>query len=81
MHVRQIVRFARKHRLLHKLRAGACKESIHYVTEYGAMRIIAHFRAIQGEWYLNGKDFHRVRDRQAATAQRALLRRAARNAT
>lgn len=51
-------RFARKRGLMREMyvyRTGA-REA--YVSVYGAQRMIAYFRALQGDWYLNGQDFH-----------------------
>lgn len=50
-----------------------------WVTPYAAKRIIAHFRAIQGDLYMNGKDFHERKDKVNAINARNKARRAARS--
>lgn len=54
----RVRKWARRQELIRKQGMGGAVRSIEYVTQRGAMRIIAHFRAIQGEEYLKGKDFH-----------------------
>lgn len=41
-------------------------QNVEYFTRYAAMRVIAHFRAVQGEMHLNGKDHHHIVDRDRA---------------
>lgn len=67
-------RFAKSHGLLKEARLGACRKGVSYVTPYGAQRLIAYARAIQGDWHLKGRDFHGVheRDRLAHAKQREL---------
>lgn len=57
-------RFARKHGYLRKVGLGIGRDGVHYVSVYAAMRIIAYIRAIQGEQYLNGKNFHEERQKR-----------------
>lgn len=68
-----ILAFARKKGFLRHQRAGGNK--LFWVTPYGAARIIAYVRAIQGDTYLQGKDFHRLRERWAQEARRAKERK------
>ncbi len=58
--------FARKMGLLHWAGRGAAYDSVAYVTEAGAKRIIAHVRALQGAKYMAGKPHHELVE--AATA-------------
>jgi hypothetical protein len=59
-------RFAKKHRLLHLGPRRAGREAVAWVTPYGATRIIAYIRAIQGERYARGLDYHRECERSRA---------------
>jgi hypothetical protein len=58
-----IRKWGRKQQLMKRLvlhcRGG---NSVEYFTRYGALRVIAHFRAVQGEEALAGRDYHRARD-------------------
>lgn len=47
-------RFAKRHGLLRKA-SGHAVTRVWYVSPYGAQRIIAYIRAIQGDAYLHGK--------------------------
>lgn len=60
----QILRFVKKHRYLKRQSLGAAKRPITYVNPHAAMRVIAHFRRIQGEVYADGKDFHALLERR-----------------
>ena len=51
-------KFAREENLVRKVALGTCSTPAEYVSAHGAMRIIAYIRAIQGEYYLRGKQFH-----------------------
>lgn len=42
----------------------------YWVRPYGAMRIIAYIRALQGDAYLQGKQFHEERAKWAEQAKR-----------
>lgn len=44
--------------------------SVDYFTRYGAMRVIAHFRAWQGGEMLAGRNYHVVKDNLAKGAKR-----------
>lgn len=69
--VQSVRKWARKHGLIRRLslHAGGY-EGIDYVTRYGAARVITHFRALQGEEELAGKDFHARRDKQMAATKK-----------
>lgn len=47
-HIRTVQVFAREHGLLHRKSRGGARKPVLYVTEEGAMRIIAVFRTKQG---------------------------------
>lgn len=57
-------RWAKKQGLVrYRHRQTPVREPREYLTARGAMRVIAYFRALQGEQYLHGKDFHERRER------------------
>ena len=68
-----IRKFARQRGLLHRVSIGACREAIHWLTPYGAARVIAYIRALQGDKYLQGKDYHHLAEsiRTSSAKQRA----------
>lgn len=69
-------RFAKSNGLLKRVSIGACRSPLSYVTPYGAQRLIAYARAIQGDWHLKGRDFHGVHERdRVAHAKRLAERR------
>lgn len=76
----QIKRFLRNRGVLHWARLGTGHKPVPWVSEAVALRVIAHFRAIQGEVYLQGKDYCLLRERQRAREARQQARRAARKA-
>jgi hypothetical protein len=55
-------KFAKREGLLRKASLGH-RGSVEYVSPYGAMRLIAYARAIQGENYLRGQQFHEFREK------------------
>jgi hypothetical protein len=58
-----IRRWGKKQGLLKRLPLKcAGYDAVDYFTRYGALRVIAHFRAWQGEEYLAGRDYHRAKD-------------------
>lgn len=61
--ITSIRKWARRQRILksQSVKVPGCFR-VDYVTRYGAMRVIAHFRAQQGELHLRGKDYHRRKD-------------------
>jgi hypothetical protein len=63
-------RYANRHGFLYWVRQGPNRPPLPYVTEAGAMRIIAYFRALQGGMYLKGYKFHENRQRIAEYAAR-----------
>lgn len=67
-----IMAFARRKGFLRYKSAGG--NQIYWVTPYGASRIIAYVRAIQGDTYLQGKDFHRLREKWALEMRRRMER-------
>jgi hypothetical protein len=68
-------RFARRHGLLRSQRL-ANRRLVDWVSPYGAQRIIAYVRAIQGCAYLQGHQFHELRERWAADNKRLAISRA-----
>lgn len=60
-----IHRFAKRQRLTQWQSMGAARAPRAYVNPWAAMRIIAYVRACQGDEYLHGKDFHRLREKMA----------------
>jgi hypothetical protein len=58
-----IRRWGRKQQLMKRL-VLKCRGygAVEYFTRYGALRVIAHFRALQGEDYLRGRDYHRNKE-------------------
>lgn len=69
-------RFAKRQGLL-KRASGHAVTRVYYVTPYGAQRLIAYIRAIQGDAYLHGKqpleDMVRRSEREAAARLRKHL--------
>ena len=53
-----IYRFCRRERLIRKLRMGGARRAASYVTAYGAMRVIAFARHLQGKLEERGVDSH-----------------------
>lgn len=70
-----IRKFARQRGLLHRVSIGSCREAIHWLTPYGASRVIAYIRALQGDKYLQGKDYHHLVERNRASDKRQRLRK------
>ena len=64
-----IKKFAKKHGYLRRAR-GLGTSWRWYVTPHGARHVIMYIRAIQGEFYVNGKDFHALKEKVAATRLR-----------
>lgn len=58
----KIRRFAERHGILYWLSRGPMRRPVPYVTEAGAMRAIAYFRAQQGAIYMKGQQLHEVRE-------------------
>lgn len=73
--VRDLRIFANNQGILYWHGRGAGRAKVPYVSEQGAMRIIAHIRAIQGAEYLEGKAFHELRLAAAACLARAHARK------
>ena len=73
--VRELRVFANNQGILYWQGRGAGRSSVPYVSEQGAMRIIAHVRAIQGAEYLEGKPFHELRLAAAAQMARSNARK------
>lgn len=73
----QIKRFLRHRGVLHWATLGTGHKPVPWVSEAVALRVIAHFRAIQGEVYLQGKDYHLMRERGRAREARKQARLAA----
>lgn len=66
--------FAKKRALLHTVSLGSSKGAAEYLTPYGAMRVIAYIRALQGAEYQRGKDFHRIREQWAQERARRMTK-------
>lgn len=68
-----VVRFAKRAALLRSVNIHA-HGAQPYVSVYGAQRVIAYVRALQGDEYLNGRDYHELREKwrldQAKAAER-----------
>ncbi len=64
-------KFARQRGLLHRVSIGACRAPVDWVTPYGASRVIAYIRALQGDKCLTGKDYHEEAARIRANDKRA----------
>ncbi len=75
-----LVAFARRHRLLLYKGRGGSYSSVPCLTKYGAMRVIAHFRALEGAVYLQGRDFHAERASAIAATRRWYAKKLARQA-
>jgi hypothetical protein len=56
----RLMKFARRTGLLHYAPGGLGRMPIPYVTEYGAQRVIAYCRVVQGAVYVQGKDYHAI---------------------
>jgi hypothetical protein len=67
---------AKVYGFLKRIGMGGSHPSRDYVSEYAAMRLIAHFRILQGQEYENGYDFHRLREQRVEhwRRQKAALR-------
>lgn len=72
-----IRKFARQRGLLHRVSMGACREAVDWVTPYGASRVIAYIRALQGDKYLQGRDYHGDAERMRANDKRQRSKRKA----
>lgn len=57
-------KYGRRRRLLHWASRGGAHDPIAYVTELGALRLIAYARVRQGAWYVKGKDYHALSARK-----------------
>jgi hypothetical protein len=77
---RHVTKFARRQGLLHYASIGVGLAAVPYVTEYGAQRVIAYCRVIQGGVYVQGKDFHALLERARAEDARYWQRKRARMA-
>lgn len=66
---KSVRKWARRQRLIKRIRmriVGGGSDYVEYFTRYSAMRVIAHFRLVQGELHLRGKDYHRKKDMDRA---------------
>lgn len=73
----RITVIARKMGLLHRARTRPRAMSVHWVTPYGARRLITYFRAIQGALAFDGVDHGALTEvmRTRAAVQRARRKR------
>lgn len=68
---KSVRKWARRQGLIKRLPVKAMGvQNVEYFTRYAAMRVIAHFRAQQGELHLRGKDYHRKVDVDRAWRER-----------
>lgn len=74
---RVLHKYARRHRLLHFVSMGPARHAQPYVTELGALRLIAYARVHQGAWYVKGKDYHELNARMVAESKAARERKRA----
>lgn len=58
----KIARFAKKQGLLKRASTVQPWSLINWVTPYGAQRVIAYFRAVQGAALADGKDYLQLRE-------------------
>jgi hypothetical protein len=68
-------KYGRRHRMLHWASLGAAREPAAYVTELGALRLIAFARVRQGAWYVKGKDYHALSARKMMLEKAYLARK------
>ena len=75
-----LVAYARKRGFLHKIGRIPHTKHVYYVSEYGAMRLIAYIRAWQTQEWRKGRPMleQRERRREEARAERAKLKARAR---
>jgi len=66
-----VKRFAKRHGLLRRA-SGHALGKAWYVSPYGAQRIIAYIRAMQGDAYLQGREFHDERERKTEYERKRL---------
>jgi hypothetical protein len=69
----RLIEYARKRGFLHRVRRMPHTKHVFYVSEYGAMRLIAYIRAWQAEQWPKGRPIleHRVREAAQKRAERA----------
>jgi len=70
-------KFGKKEGLIRRASRGTAHDPAEYVSAYGAMRIIAYVRAIQGENYLHGRQFHEQNEHESEQHLRRVRERAA----
>lgn len=72
----RLIKYARNRGFLHRVPGTVRMRAKYYVTEYGAMRLIAYIRAWQTEQWRDGLPIleHRRRDRLAKRAAQAKLK-------
>lgn len=66
-----VKKFAKRQGLTRKVGLGTAYGGVEYVSPYGAQRIIAYIRALQGDAYLHGKQFHEFNQHERERATRA----------
>jgi len=67
---RAVHQWAKKRRILHSFTTKPDKTEYFYVTKRGFVRLVRHFRMLQGEQLRNGFDWHDIQ-----AAKRAMWRR------
>ncbi len=73
------MKFCRQRGLLHKMRLGSGgRRNVYYLSPYAARRVIASIRALQGGYYLAGRNHleWREKDRLLLARKRAALKAA-----
>jgi hypothetical protein len=70
-------KFGKKEGLIRRAGLGTAHDPAEYVSAYGAMRIIAYVRAIQGDNYLHGRQFHEQNEHESEQHLRRVRERAA----
>ena len=70
---RLVLKFCRRHGLLHRSRRFP-NIKVYWVTPHGAMRVIAYVRACQGQYFIEGQDYHRLKERHLQDKRRQSAR-------
>lgn len=65
----RVRRFAIRRRLMHRQRMRGSIAYAEFVTKYGALCIIAHFRRMQGALYQQGEQYNEDRERMLAKSR------------
>jgi len=71
-------KYARQRGLLHHSSRFPGRTAVYWVTAQTAMRLIAFARGVQGQWALDGKDFHAHQERDVMDQRKCRERKAER---